>query len=301
MKKCVVISLVLAMSAVLCGGCGRGPGPAPGPAGARVVSLAPNLTEIVCAVGGGDLLVGRTDACDYPPDVVGRVPVVGGFGVPSMEKLLSVSPTLVLDVDLEDEMAGGRISRLGIRRERIACSRLDEIPGAVEKVGGLTGREAAAAALAGSLRARIAELRAQNRGISKRPSVYVEIWHDPKTTVGTNTFLSEIVALAGGHNIGDETDKDYYQVSSEWVVDRNPDVILCLYMSGGGASGKLVAERMGWRGMAAVRNGRIYDGFDNSVLLRPGPRVLEGVEALRRRILDGVPPDAAAGHGNSAK
>ena len=87
----------------------------------RIVSLAPSITEAVCAVGAGDLLVGRTSACNYPDEVVASVPVIGGFGTPSLELLAKARPTLVLETALADEAIGLRIDAMGLRRERIRC------------------------------------------------------------------------------------------------------------------------------------------------------------------------------------
>jgi iron complex transport system substrate-binding protein len=262
--------------------CSRRAAPAPTAGGQRVISLAPSLTEIVCAIGAGDLLVGRTSACDYPPGVVSRVPVVGGFGAPSLELLAAARPTLILDVSLEDETLGQKIAGLGLRRERIACSTLDDIPSAMATVGRLVGREAEALRAAERMRAGIAALRARAGGDARRPKVLVEIWCDPVTTVGRRSFLSELIRLAGGANVGDEVDKDYFQVSSEWVVSKAPDVILCLYMSRDGSARRTVRSRDGWQSIPAVRNDRICDDFDNNMILRPGPRILDSVEALRR-------------------
>jgi len=109
---------------------------APG-AGPRVVSLAPNLTEIVLPSRGRPAR-GRTGVCDYPPAAT-NVPVVGNFGAPSMDALLRATPTLVLEVDLEDASVGALIDQLGLRRERIRCTTLDDIPPAIAAVGRLVG------------------------------------------------------------------------------------------------------------------------------------------------------------------
>jgi iron complex transport system substrate-binding protein len=103
-------------------------------------------------------------------------------------------------------------------------------------------------------------------------------------TVGTNAFLSELVHLAGGRNIGDDVEKDYFQTSSEWVVAKNPEIILCLYMSDKGSAKEDVLRRAGWQSVKAVRQGTVYDGFNNDLVLRPGPRVLQSIELLKKRI-----------------
>lgn len=250
----------------------------------RVVSLAPNLTEIVCAIGGGESLVGRTTACDYPSDIVRRVPAVGGFGNPSLELLLEAKPSLVLDVDLADETLANKIRNLGLRRERVACRRLDDIPSAIRAVGSAMGLDERARALAGDMEARIRQMRDEARGVTNRPRVYVEIWCDPLMTAGRSSFLSELVYLAGGTNVGDSLGKEYGQVSPEWVLAQAPDVILCLYMANDGVARRLVVRRQGWDAIPAVRNGRVFDGLDNNMILRPGPRVLGSIQALRRCI-----------------
>lgn len=282
------------------------------PEGDRIVSLAPNLTEIVCAVGAGNALVGRTSVCDYPPEIIKSVPVIGGFGAPSLDRLLKTRPTLILDVALEDEATANLMSKMGAQRVRVPCAKLDDIPTAILTVGRLAHRESAAQSLAERIRREVAQRRGalaetnqafQSVGIP--PTVFVEIWGDPLMTVGRNSFVSELVALSGGRNLGDEvTDKDYFPVSSEWVIARNPDVILCLYMVKGAGqttddrqrtaenqsfesgkwkteSGNQIANRPGWAQINAVRNGRVYGGFDNNLILRPGPRVLEGIDALQ--------------------
>jgi iron complex transport system substrate-binding protein len=276
--RCFGAPFVLA--ALLAGGCAE---PVPsGSTAPRVVSLAPNLTEIICAIGAADLLVGRTSVCDYPPEATARIPVIGDFGAPSLELLAQASPTLVLDVDLADETTGRKIEALGFRRERVRCRSLDDIPAAVERIGELLGREFAAGKLATELRAQVAELRRDAVAPEERPSVYVEVWHDPIMTAGRDSFLSQLIDLAGARNIGDAAGRDFFQASPEWVVAADPEVILCLYMSERGEPRNIVLERAGWQGVRAVRTAAVYDDFDPDVLLRPGPRVMQGVAALRR-------------------
>jgi len=266
------------------------------PATPRIVSLAPSLTEIVCAVGGSDRLVGRTEVCNYPSNLLVNVPVVGGFGRPYLEPLLAQKPTLVLDVDLEDQSLGAAFERLGIGRQHIACRRLADIPTAIRTIGRLAGRIDAGNALANSIETGILSWRASVAQIlpEQRPLVYVEIWGDPLMTAGRDSFVSELVALAGGRNMGDELALDYGPVSTEWVLTRNPDIVLCLYPSADHQVRKAVAARLGWKTLRAVQNSRVYDDFNLDTILRPGPRVLDGVEQLRRAIAESNSPFALA-------
>jgi len=273
------MSTVLLAGMLFLSGCSRdGQRPA---AGIRAVSLAPNLTEIVYAIGAQDCLVGRSSACDYPPAAARDVPAVGGFGDPSIETLLAARPTIVLEVDLADEALREQFAELGIRRERIPCQTLDQIPAAIRRVGELLDRAADAERVAGDFESRLAALRDRAAHDTDRPAVYVEIWHDPLMTAGRGTFVSDLVHLAGGRNIGDETDRNYFRVSSEWIVSHDPEIIVCTYMSDSVDTVERVKRRPGWRTIRAVRDGRICAGFDSDVILRPGPRALQAVEELR--------------------
>lgn len=257
----------------------------------RVVSLAPNITEILCAIGAEHVLVGRTSACDHPPEAVKRIPIVGGFGNPSLELLASLKPTLLLEVDVADTSIRDAIDGLGIRRETILCRGLDDIPKAVITIGRLVDRDSEANALAKGIRSQIDSLRASRPAPERLPSVYVEIWNEPLTTVGKGSFVSEMVAIAGGNSIGDSIETENFVVSPEWVVSRDPDVILCLYPTPHKNADDLVRKRLGWRDVSAVRSGNIFGGLRIDAILRPGPRVLEGIDELRKCIQTSRPTD----------
>lgn len=252
----------------------------------RVVSLAPSLTEIVCAVGGTEVLAGRTSACDYPEDIKESVPVTGQFGKPDLELMVSISPTLVLDVDLADEAVGAQMEKLGFKRERIRCENMNDICEAIVRVGELLESEETAKKIAAELWEGIEKLRKEAASITNRPRVYVETWNDPLWTVGKDTFISELIYLAGGVNIGDEIDRKHFQVDDEWVVSRNPDVVLCLYMADDTPAREAMMKRDGWQKINAIKNKRVYDHFDKNTILRPGPRVMEGLKAVKECLAD---------------
>ncbi len=251
----------------------------------RVISLAPNVTELICAIGAGDLLVGRTSACDYPLDAVSNVPVIGGFGDPSLELLVQAQPTLVVAADMADKSMAAKIESFGIRFVQIPCARIEEIPAAMEELGRLLDRASIARQAAERLRAQLKRLEAASAPLTNRPSVFVEIWSDPLTTAGRSSYLSELVRLSGGMNAGDDVEKPYFQTSSEWVIRRNPDIILCFRMGGEGAGCDAVSKRPGWKQIRAVKTGRVYDHLNPDVMLRPGPRVAEAIATLQDILL----------------
>lgn len=272
-------------------GCGQPPtgqtSSAPLKKGPRVASLAPSVTEIVCALGAADQLVGRSTACDYPTNILDTVPVVGEFGIPSMERLLDLKPDIVFYTDLADQTIPRRIHAAGINPVPVQCSEVDDVPTAIRQVGQCIGRTTEAAVLADSIHARLSEYKARQTTIRQRPTVLLLIWNDPLTAVGRKSFLNEIITLAGGSNVAGDVMRDYFPVSSEWVITRDPDVIFCFYMSSGMAARDSILQRSGWQGLKAVQEGRVYDGMDNNLILRPGPRMINGIEAIESRLRKG--------------
>ncbi len=280
LKQAVKIAAAIALSLAFAG-CGNKETAGRDTNEIRVVSLAPSITEIVCAVGGENMLAGRTSACDYPRSITEEVPVVGGFGKPSVEALLSVEPTLVLDADLADESIARKIEQMGFRRERVSCNSIADIPEAIRRVGRLIGRTDTAEELASTLEADLEQLHEDAASVTNRPRVYVEIWDDPLWTTGSKSHLSRMIYLAGGTNIGETVNKDHFQASHEWVVSKDPEVILCMYMSRDESAKEKVMNRPGWQVVDAIAKKNIYDGFDNNLILRPGPRIIQGIKELR--------------------
>ena len=248
-----------------------------------IVSLAPSLTEMIFAIGAGDQLVGRTTACDWP-SAAAKVPVAGSFGRPSLEVLAAIHPDLVVDVDLADEEMGKKISALGIQQESITCKSPDDIPAALRKLGKLTGHTKEADSLALSISKGLALFKKMADRQQNKKSLYLEIWNDPFWTSGKGGYTSALIACAGGRNIGDAVDKEYFEISQEWVIEKSPEVIACMYMSKESSAADNVMNRPGWNSIAAVKHHQIYDRLDNNLFLRPGPRVLEGIAQLRRMI-----------------
>ncbi|MCG3149670.1 MAG: Vitamin B12-binding protein [Verrucomicrobiae bacterium] len=234
----------------------------------RVVSLAPSLTEIIYAIGATNELVGRSSACKYPAAVT-NVPIAGDFGVPALEALALCKPDIVVTVDLAEKNSVRAIERLGIRHVSIPCRSLDDIATAIRTLGMLLHHELAADKLAATYAVRLITLRAQKPKHRRR--VFVEVWNDPLVTAGKRSFLNELLTLAGGDNIGSDVDRDFYQISPEAVLARDPEVVIVLNPS-----------RREWKAKRVCRD------LDRDLLSVPGPRVLEVVDSLKNCI--GVEP-----------
>jgi iron complex transport system substrate-binding protein len=250
----------------------------------RIVSLSPSVTEMLFALGVEDCIVGVTDRCDFPP-AAREIQRIGAFGAPNVETLLALSPDLMIGTGLERTDAALFLRRSGIRVLWIKTGNFSEMFSALLEIGREVGQSQKAEELVASMQAELHAVAARYREIppGQRPRVFVELWHDPITTAGKGSFVDEVITRAGGINVARELESAYPTVNPENVVDWNPDVILLGYMNQEQPKAAL-ADRIGWSDVAAVRSGRIVGDIPSDFLLRPGPRLTEGVKALSRRL-----------------
>ena len=250
-----------------------------------IVSLAPSNTEILYAIGAGDLIVGRDDFSDYPAEVL-NVTSIGGYSEYNFEQLVSLQPDLVLAAEINANEDIKAIEDLGINVYYIS-NPLD-FEGLYENlrvVGLLTGHSAEAEALVDELSATVEQIDAVTAGISETPLVFYEIdATDPAKpwTVGAGTYHDMLISRAKGINLGSQLEGMYPQVSQEELIVQNPEIIL-LSDSMWGVTAESVAERPGWENMTAVVNDQVLP-FDGNLLDRPGPRLVEGYAELVRLI-----------------
>lgn len=254
------------------------------PAAIRVASVAPNLTAMVMQLNAADQLAGCSSVCTATSNANLRdVPVIGGFGAPSLEMLITAKPTHLLYTELADPAMLHRIKSLGITPVALPCKQLEDIPAALLALGELLNRKEEAAKLASSFNVRFAALEEQQIK-DRRPAVFIEIWPDPLTTAAPQTFVGQLVELAGGQPLNPGSAKHYLHVDSEWIVMQNPDIILCGYANNAGTVAEYIARRPGWRNVSAVKNGDIIADIDPDLLLQPGLDVLDAAEQLKRKI-----------------
>lgn len=247
-----------------------------------IVSLAPNLTELIHALGFGTQLVARSTACDFPPGVK-SLPVAGDFGRPNLEAIERLRPDLVIFTDVENPAAVATIRQRGIGCLKLSCEGWTNLLAAADQLGHALGDTGRTDAWKKMMIARREKIRAQADAEWRnhaRPRVYAEIWRDPLTTAGAGSFLDDLISLAGGINIARELRSGYPHVSPEWILRENPDAIVLLYMLQGGREAADVKSRTGWGGMKAVANGAICTNIPPDLLLRSGPRCLDGAEML---------------------
>ncbi len=256
------------------------------PADTRVISLAPNLTELVYALGFGQHLVGRSSACDYPTGAL-DVTVVGGFGRPNWEALINLQPDWVIATDLEKPGLMKQLERHGIRALTLPCESWAELIEAAQQIASALGAPERADAWIATMTSRKEALRDQTRAFwaDRDPlTLYAEVWGQPIMTPGRRSFLHEVILWTGADSLSTRLPTRYQSVSTEWLVEQNPDVILLAYMVSDYAVADRLRQRLGWSRIRALQTNQIIDDIDPDWLLRPGPRLIKGAEALAERL-----------------
>jgi iron complex transport system substrate-binding protein len=240
----------------------------------RIVSLLPSHTETLFALGLGSRVVGVDDFSDDPIEAT-RLPKLGGLYDAHVEQLLTLHPDLVLMSEWSS--AVGPLEQAGVSAWAGSAQSFDDIFRIIETVGKMVGRTTEAAALVARMTAGVAAVE-QHLRKSDRVRVYYELDRTPYT-VGPSSFVGVLLAKAGGENVIPAGLGDYPKISPEVVVLGNPSIIL-------GASLADASTRSGWSQIDAVRNGRVYKlpETESRLVVRPGPRMVEGLRVLAHRI-----------------
>ncbi|MBK8782308.1 MAG: cobalamin-binding protein [Anaerolineales bacterium] len=254
----------------------------------RIVSLAPSTTEILFAVGAGDQVVGRDEFSDYPEEAKALPSIGGSFGEYNVEAIVALNPDLVIAAEINTPELVKQLEDLGVTVYYLSNPlTLEEMYGKLETVAELTGHDVSE--LVSSLQARVAAVDEKIAPISARPNVFYEIdASDPSKpyTYGPGTFGDLLITRAGGTNIGNVTTDAYPQLSLEQIVVENPSIII-LGDSMWGVTPESVLERAGWESIEAVKSEQIFP-IDDNLISRPGPRLVDGLEALAKILHPGV-------------
>ena len=249
----------------------------------RIISLAPGFTETLIDLGLQNRIVGVTTSCDYLKEVK-EVERIGLYMKPSLEKIVGLSPDLVFATNYVGQRQTVRaLEKLGIRVEVFEEKGIEGLFLEIKKMGEVCGKQEKANFLIQRMQKRIKEVRTRSSSLS-RPRVYVEVGYNPLFTCGKGSFIDELIEIAGGENIAHEIDKPYPRVSAEFIISRNPEVIILPYM-GRGYGKESVKRRNGWQGISAVLNGRIYDDIGPQIITILAPNlILKGLPELAKRI-----------------
>jgi iron complex transport system substrate-binding protein len=241
----------------------------------RIVSLAPSVTETLFALGLSDRVVGVTSYCDYPPEAAQKEKV-GDTMKPSTEKIVALKTDLVIASTASQlEQFVRDLDKVGIP---VYVSNPHDFAGvlaSIEMIGEITGADERAKDLTSKMRARIMAVESGLAGIKERPGVLFILGIEPLITIGGKSFINELISRAGGDSISRELGAEYPQYSLEAAVAARPEVI---FLQSGESK---LPEQLSRT--PAVRAGRVFH-IDDNILLRPSPRIVDGLEQMAARI-----------------
>ncbi len=236
--------------------------------GYRIVSLAPNTTEILFKLGLGKSIVAVDEYSNYPEEAK-NIEKAGTFDKPDIEKIILLNPDYILVNAKFDTDKEVYLKKKGIKIIQVSPRTVESLCEDILKIGSLFNKEKEAAFIVNDINNRIKNL--PRRSTGNRPKVFVQLFDDPLITV--SSFVGDLIRLAGGENIAQDIKDDAGIFSIESLIDRNPDIIIVM-----GFSNKANFPKS----INAVKNNRIYKDLNPDIFLRPGPRAIEAIEKFNR-------------------
>lgn len=246
----------------------------------RIVSLAPNITEILFSLGLDEEIVGVSIHCNFPEKAKNKVRV-GSYISLHFERITSLKPDLIIATgagntrDMVD-----RLGTLGFQTYVIYPKNFDDILQSIAHIGQVVNREKEARMILEGMRKRSQRVTELTRGLP-RPKVFIQIGDAPVVTVGQGSFADDLIRLAGGENIAGKEKEVYPRFGMEEILKRSPEVIVISSMNPKGDYQKIFQEWTRWKTLPAVKNGRIHL-IDSDLLDRPSPRIIDGLEELAK-------------------
>jgi iron complex transport system substrate-binding protein len=251
----------------------------------RIVSLAPSNTEILFAIGAGKQVVGRDQVSDFPEEAKAVTDIGSTFDALNTELIVAQKPDLVLAAEINTPEQVKQLENLGLTVYYLKNpTTLEGMYDNLMLVAQMTGHTDEAAKLVDSLKVRVEAVDKKIAPLNARPGVFYELdGTDPAKpyTAGKGTFITLLIARAGGSNIASDID-GYPQMSLEQVVAADPAFII-LGDARYGVTPESIAQRPGWADLSAVKNGHVVP-FNDDLVSRPGPRLVDALEELAKLI-----------------
>jgi iron complex transport system substrate-binding protein len=244
----------------------------------RIVSLAPNITETLFALGLNEEIVGVTMFSDYP-HAARTKPKVGSYVSLSLEKIVSLDPDLIIGTaDGNKKEVVYQLERVGFPVYVINPKNFDDIFEMILDIGTITRKRAEARALVNTLRKRVRAVVALTGDLQK-PKVFYQIGIDPVVSVGGDTLHNTLIDMAGGVSITGDVTIKYPHVSIEEIIKEKPEIIIVSSMKRGGNFEKVRNQWMKWKNIPAVKNNRIHI-INSDMTDHSSPRIVDGLEEL---------------------
>lgn len=248
----------------------------------RIISLSPNITQIVYALGAWDSVVGVTIYADFPTEVE-ETPKVGGWVNPNMEAILTLKPDLVLLMKDQNTIFGQKLDNLGLNKYVIDSNdSVEDILESITALGAVLDKETRAESLTSEIRNELKRITLRTKEAEKK-KVLIVVGRNPGTlediyVIGRNNYMNELLNMAGGENVI-ENDRLSVKLTKEAVLTLNPDVIIEINHDKSRREAQIL-ETWGNLNLAnAVRNNEVYI-LPSTVLLHPSQRILEGAKVL---------------------
>jgi len=248
----------------------------------RVVALAPNITEIIFALGLEKRLVGATRYSDYPAQAL-DLPRVGSYVNLDLEKIVALKPDLCIAIkDGNPKAVIDRLEDLKIPVYAVDPRNLDSVMDTVVSLGYLLNARQQADLLVRGMSFRVRRVKQALVNLPHRPRVFFQIGIAPIVSVGTNTFIHELIVLAGGQNLAAGA-APYPRYNWEQLLALAPEIVIITSMTKAAVFEQVKAQWSQWPQIPAVREQRVY--IENSDLFnRPSPRLVDALEVLARLI-----------------
>ncbi|MFA7558043.1 MAG: cobalamin-binding protein [Hydrogenophaga sp.] len=242
---------------------------------ARIVSLAPHVTELLFAAGAGEQVVGTVEFSDYPPVAV-RIPRVGSYAALDIERILALRPDLVVGWQSGNGPVLERLRALGLTVYVTEPRRFEDVLRAIDNLGVLAGSTKTAREATAGLRTRLVALQ-QRYAQAPAVSVFYQVWHQPLMTVGGSHLVTRIIETCGGRNVFAGVEALAPAVGVESVLAAAPEAIVASGMDE--ARPEWLDDWRRWPQLPAVRDGHLFF-IPPDLLQRPTPRLLDGAERL---------------------
>jgi len=244
----------------------------------RIIPLAPSITEILFALGLQEEIAGVTNFCDYPEGAL-KKPKIGGFVNPSIEKIVSVKPDLIIAIrDGNREETVQRLQDLGFSVFWVSPKGFDGVMETIKNIGEIAGRRDESIRITKDMARKKEHILFLTKSLS-RPKVFFQMGCDPIITVGRETLADDLIRLAGGKSISENESVNYPVYSIETVIFKAPEIIIMSSMEAKKNHLNLVRRWQNWKSIPAVKRNAIYV-IDSNLVDRPSPRIIDGLERM---------------------
>jgi len=271
MKKILLTFFLI--SAILCFGKTEGKS-------VRVVSLSPNMTETVFALGKENCLVGRSNVCNYP-EAAEKIPIAGHFGKPDIERVIALQPDYIISSALEDKNMIKRFAQFNIKVLFLPAKSFDDYFKTLRTLGKILDCREKAELIIRQSKEKLDNFKKAAAKIpeAEKKKVLFVIWDMPLMTIGKDSFITDMIDMAGGISVTAKHRKAYFTCSLEWILANPPDILVFPKIPAQRA--KELVTRPGWKDLEAVRNNHLFYNVNPDLLCRMGPRTIEGIKQLR--------------------